>query len=309
HLVDSVRKRVAKTLREQLSLPRGKDESRDTTIFVAISGGKDSAVLLERIHTILSVRPDVKIVAGCVDEGIDGYRKPSMLRAIELAKSFGVEFISVSYPELNFEEMDEVVVHLPTIQATHSHAKGMSPCSFCGVFRRHALNHLAKISGADVMALGHNLDDMAQSILMNMQKGDLERTLRLAPHTDQPVAGMVPRIVPLKWIPEREVHAYAMHLGLPFFHDECPHAPGALRQRHREFIANLEADVPGSRHGLLHAADAIKALHAKAYPNGGATGEENGRASPPGPCERCGEITSADLCKACEMMDMVREAQ
>ena len=48
-----------------------------------------------------------------------------------------------------------------------------------------------------MIALGHNLDDMAQTIMMNMQNGDLERTLRLAPHTSTPLEGMVPRIVPL----------------------------------------------------------------------------------------------------------------
>ena len=178
----------------------------------------------------------------------------------------------------------------------------MAPCSFCGVFRRSGLNHLAKISNADYMVLGHNLDDMAQSVLMNMQKGDLDRTLRLAPHTARPLDGIAPRIVPLQWIPEREVHAYAMHLELPFFHDECPHAPGALRQRHREFIASLEADIPGSRHGLLHAAERIKELHTVAYPDSYGQRSINS-------CERCGSMTSADVCKACEMMDWVGDAR
>ncbi|MDP6639593.1 MAG: TIGR00269 family protein [Candidatus Poseidoniaceae archaeon] len=301
HLVESVRKRISRTLREQLELPRGEGKQRNTTILVAISGGKDSAVLLERIHGILGPRPDVKIVAGCVDEGIEGYRSPSMECARKLAESLGVEFITTSYPELGFERMDEVVEKLPTIRQLHGEAKGMAPCSFCGVFRRQGLNHLAIISDAEFMALGHNLDDMAQSILMNMQKGDLDRTLRLAPHTQRPLDGIAPRIVPLQWVPEREVHAYAMHLDLPFFHDECPHAPGALRQRHREFIASLEADVPGSRHGLLHVAERLKKLHAVAYPNA-----FEGHAAKS--CARCGSMTSGEVCKACEMMDWVRDA-
>ena len=304
HLVESVRKRVSRTLRQQLILPKsslrnGKDDR--TTILVAISGGKDSAVLLERIHAILGPRPDVRIIAGCVDEGIADYRSPSMESARKLTDSLGIEFITISYPELGFEKMDEVVELLPTIRQQHGEAKGMAPCSFCGVFRRSGLNHLAKVSGADIMALGHNLDDMAQSVLMNMQKGDLDRTLRLAPHTSRPLAGIAPRIVPLQWVPEREVHAYAMHLGLPFFHEECPHAPGALRQRHREFIAALEADVPGSRHGLVHTAERLKELHATAYP--GAFEDHSANS-----CQRCGSMTSGQVCKACEMMDWVGQA-
>ena len=81
-----------------------------------------------------------------------------------------------------------------------------APCSYCGVFRRQGINHLADRVGADI-ALGHNLDDMAQTIMMNMQNGDLERTLRLAPHTStfgRHGSKNVPR-----WIPEQEIHLYA----------------------------------------------------------------------------------------------------
>ena len=70
------------------------------------------------------------------------------------------------------------------------------PCSYCGVFRRQGINALAEKVGADIMALGHNLDDMAQSIIMNFQKGNIERSVRLAPHTDDPIEGLAPRVVP-----------------------------------------------------------------------------------------------------------------
>ena len=79
---------------------------------------------------------------------------------------------------------------------SHVEAKGLMPCSYCGVFRRQGLNALAERVGADVMALGHNLDDMAQSILMNLQKGEIERSVRLAPHTHSKIDGLIPRIVP-----------------------------------------------------------------------------------------------------------------
>ena len=298
HLLDSVHKRFAKELRRQLQLPKG---GRKTTVLVAISGGKDSALLLNRLVTILGPRKDVELVAGCVDEGIDGYRSPSMDCAKRLAESLEIPFHTVSYPELGFERMDEVVQKLPLIREKHAHTRGMAPCSFCGVFRRQGLNRLAEKVGADVMALGHNLDDMAQTVLMNMQKGDLERSLRLAPHTESPLPGLPPRIVPMRWIPEQEVHACAMALDLPFFHDECPHAPGALRQRNRHMVSMLEDDVPGSRHGLVHMVDAIKGLESQARK------VDETRPSPPTPCPQCSEPTSGEICKACEFMAMLKE--
>jgi uncharacterized protein (TIGR00269 family) len=282
HLAESVRKKVSKALREQLTIPR--DENM--TILVAISGGKDSAVLLERIHEKLGKRRNVTIVGGCVDEGIAGYRPPSLECARQLCESLGIRFETVSYPELGFKEMDEVVEKI-----VHSNDK-KTPCSYCGVFRRQGINHLAERVGADVIALGHNLDDMAQTIMMNMQNGDIERTLRLAPHTSTPLEGMAPRIVPLRWVPEQEIHLYAIHKKLPIHHEECPHGEGALRFRHRDTIAMMEADVPGTRHGLLRMADDVKKLHA----NSGMQ-----RKTIPINCPECGQMCSGNICKACEM--------
>ena len=234
-LSKSVRKRTSKELRKQLILPKNARHSDGSPfrLLVAISGGKDSAVLLSMIVDIIGKRRDVEIIAGCVDEGIQGYRKPSMRCAMELSKTLGIKFETLSYSELGYEEMDSVVSKMPRMGERHDEAKGMMPCSFCGVVRRQGLNALARKTKADVMALGHNLDDMAQSILMNLQKGDIERSVRLAPHTDSPLEGLAPRIVPLRWIPEQEIHAHAVVSDIPFFHGDCPHALGAMRQSSR----------------------------------------------------------------------------
>jgi len=161
HLEQSIRKKVGRELRKQLIL----DKSKDTTIFVAISGGKDSAVLLTMIVDLVGKRRDVRIVAGCVDEGIEGYRPPSMQCAIDLCEDLGVEFITTSYESLEFHQMDEVVRRLPMVTEKNAGASTM-PCSYCGVFRRQGINALAAQVKADVMALEHNLDDMAQTVLM-----------------------------------------------------------------------------------------------------------------------------------------------
>jgi len=296
HLAKSVRKKISKELRQQLPLEKG----RHTTILVAISGGKDSAVLLDVLVDLLGQRSDVTLVAGTVDEGIEGYRPPSIVCAASLCERLGVQHEVVTYPELTFIEMDEVVQRLPSIIASDDDAPRMA-CSYCGVFRRQGINHLAQRVGADVVALGHNLDDMAQTVLMNMVNADIDRTLRLAPHTATPVDGLPPRIVPLRWVPEQEVHLYAVHRDLPLHHEECPNARGALRWRHREMVANMEADVPGTRHGLLRMADHIKGLRDQVVSLGG----EEAQASPPTPCPRCGSPSSGEQCKACDMRDLL----
>ena len=185
HLAKSVRKKISKELRLQLPLVKGEH----TTILVAVSGGKDSAVLLDAIVDLVGQRRDVTIVAGTVDEGIEGYRPPSIECAASLCERLGVEHHVVNYPELSFIEMDEVVKRLPMVMAKDNDAPRMA-CSYCGVFRRQGINHLAAKVGADVIALGHNLDDMAQTVLMNMANADIERTLRLAPTLPLPLTGL-----------------------------------------------------------------------------------------------------------------------
>jgi uncharacterized protein (TIGR00269 family) len=296
HLAKSVRKKISKELRLQLPLEKG----AHTTVLVAVSGGKDSAVLLDVLVDLLGKRPDVTIVAGTVDEGIEGYRPPSILCAASLCERLGVDHHVVTYPELSFVEMDEVVKRLPLVAQKDNDAPRMA-CSYCGVFRRQGINHLATKVGADVIALGHNLDDMAQTVLMNVANADIERTLRLAPHTTTPVNGLAPRIVPLRWVPEQEVHLYALHRNLPLHHEECPNARGALRWRHREMVAHMEADVPGTRHGLVRMADQIKALRDEVVALGGG----DSRPSAPTPCPRCGSPSSGHQCKACDMRDLL----
>ena len=300
HLSASIRKRTSKELRQQLRLPKDARHENGSPyrILVAISGGKDSAVLLTMLHDILGRRRDVELVSGCIDEGIDGYRSPSLECARQLAESLGVRFETLDYEGMGYERMDEVVTRMPAMGEKHDEAKGLMPCSYCGVFRRQGLNALAQKVNADVMALGHNLDDMAQSILMNMQKGEIDRSVRLAPHTENPIDGIVPRIVPLRWIPEQEIHAHAMCQSLPMYHGDCPHAPGAMRQQSRGIVAEMESITPGARHGLLHSLDEIRRLHREA--NRDLRSEVNN-------CSECGEITSRDVCQACTMKKWLSE--
>jgi len=50
-----------------------------------------------------------------------------------------------------------------TSQFTHSVTSG----TFCGVFRRQALDRGAMILKADKIVTGHNADDIAETVLMN----------------------------------------------------------------------------------------------------------------------------------------------
>lgn len=136
-------------------------------IAVAVSGGKDSTALLFCLYRLLSGR-EVELVAITVDEGIAGYRDDTIQAAKAIARQLGVKQHMVSFREEYGQSLDRMVV-----------GRHVAPCTYCGVFRKHALNRAARALGADKIATGHNLDDEAQTVMMNYLKGDLERLMRL----------------------------------------------------------------------------------------------------------------------------------
>jgi tRNA(Ile)-lysidine synthase TilS/MesJ len=66
----------------------------------------------------------------------------------------------LSYDELYGWTMDRVV---STIGKKNN-------CTFCGVFRRQALDRGAASLGVDHIVTGHNADDIAETVLMNSKQ-------------------------------------------------------------------------------------------------------------------------------------------
>jgi uncharacterized protein (TIGR00269 family) len=275
HLAASIEERFRREMHGQLPrFARG-------TIAVGLSGGKDSAVTLALTDRYFRRHPAVRVVAISVDEGIEGYRSKTLGAATALAHSLGVEHRIVRAQEELGTTTDEAARELPTTPA----------CSFCGVWRRGLLNRAARTEGADAVVLGFNLDDLAQTVLMNLVRGDLDRLVRMAPHrVRQP--GLVPRVAPLAAVPEREVFTYAHLTGLPFDHTECPHAGRAARNRFREVVWQLEEAQPGTRQSLLRTHGRLVDLLLA----------HEGGVGAPLRCRGCGEPSSGELCRSCEFL-------
>jgi uncharacterized protein (TIGR00269 family) len=277
HFIQYFERRVKKDIKKQ-----GKTEN-NCKIGIAISGGKDSTVALYVIHDIFSKRANITLVAITVDEGIKGYRDESIKIARRNCKKLGIEHHVVSFKDLVGKTMDEI----------SSIKDELGECSYCGVFRRLCLNKKSKELGVDKLITGHNLDDMAQSILMNFVNSDMQKLARLGPHRKiQP--GLVPRMLPLRIIPEKEVALYAILKNIEYYDAECPYSTRALRGDFRDIIDDLEYKNPGTRHSILNSYDSIKDLLLERYPS---TELNN--------CSRCGEPTSQDVCKACILKDRI----
>ncbi|THG12924.1 hypothetical protein TEA_014547 [Camellia sinensis var. sinensis] len=100
-----------------------------------------------------------------VDEGITGYRDDSLETVKRNEVQYGLPLKVVSYKELYGWTMDEIVKII----------RLKNNCTFCGVFRRQALDCGASLLKVDKLATGHNVDDIAETILLNILRGDIAR--------------------------------------------------------------------------------------------------------------------------------------
>lgn len=274
HFQESVERRVRRELRQQGPF------RKEARIAVALSGGKDSVVALRLLHETFRDNPRIEVSALTIDEGIAGYRPPSIEVAAAHCKELGVEHLVLSYEETAGVTMDRVAA-LP--------GRAHMPCAYCGVLRRRNLNEGAKRLGATHLATGHNLDDTAQTILMNHLRGDIDRLGRMGPHRPEHVQpGLVPRILPLRSVPEKEVALYAILRGWTFHDGECPYSLDATRGRYRDLLLDLEEKEPGTRHALLAGYDRLAPLL-----SGG---------TKIGACATCGEPASGETCRACQLV-------
>ncbi len=251
-------------------------------IAVAVSGGKDSTTLLHLLAKYCE-HQGCELVVLSIDEGIEGYRDRSLLLARENAKTLGLEHIVVSFRDAFGAGLDQIA------KLTEQEG-GLNPCTCCGVLRRSLLNQASRELEADKLATAHNLDDEVQAIMLNYVRGDLSRLHRLGPIYSNK-EGFVPRIKPLREIPEKEIALYALLRELKVELATCPYV-GGMRSEIRDFINQLETSHPTTKYMILRMLDRLKPHLAEALPE-----FKLGR------CEVCGEPTPSLICKTCELLN------
>ncbi len=247
----------------------------DSRIAVGVSGGKDSLAMLRLLHELERDRPYAELVAVCVDEGVKGYRDEALSLAEKNCSELGVEMHTVGFKELFGETMDVIAAR----------DRELGTCSYCGVLRRRALDEAAKAVDADRLATGHNLDDMAQSVLLNVLRGDAMRIDAFRPG-GQSLEGFVRRVKPLCEVPERETTFYAYVNGLEFQSLPCPYSEEAMRSDVRRFLNRMEVKRPGTKFIVYQTG-----LKIRGRGDGGVLRR----------CRVCGSPARGDLCRACEL--------
>ncbi len=198
-------------------------------ILIGLSGGKDSLALIEllgkraRIH-----KPKFSVVAVHIIMSNIPYKSDlEYLRSF--AESHGVPF----------------VVYETSFDATTDTRK--SPCFLCSWNRRKALFTVAKEQGCNKIALGHHMDDILETLLMNMTYQGAVSTMppRLVMNKfDMTIIRPMCLVHEADLIELAAAHEYKRQVK------NCPYESQSSRSDMKGILRQLEALNPEARYSL-----------------------------------------------------------
>lgn len=262
----------------------------DDHLAVAVSGGKDSLAVLTILAKLRKYRPKTTLTAVTVDEGIKGYRDEALDIAAAICKKLEVPHHIVSFKQLYGYTLDEIIG-----RAKEKGQNMLTPCAYCGVLRRRAINVGAREVKATKIATGHTLDDETQTVLMNILRGDIARLAKEKPVTNEIHPLFVQKIKPFCEIPEKESALYAYTKKISFQDTPCPYANEALRNDIRGMLNRMEEKHAGTKFTISRAIEKMRPAL-----------EETAKKEDFKICLECGEPSAGELCKTCEMLRMIR---
>jgi tRNA 2-thiocytidine biosynthesis protein TtcA len=213
-------------------------------IAVAVSGGKDSYTMLHLLEALRQRAPiRFEIMALTIDSGYPGFR---------------TDIIAGHLKEHGFEHHIEKTDHYGIIQAKRR--EGSSYCSICARLKRGALYELAQRFGCNKLALGHHLDDFAETLLLNQFFVGSLKSMAASMLADN---GITTVIRPLVYVTEAQIIEFARLKGFPVVCCRCPACGEADMQRKRmkRLINELERDIPHIRQSILRALSNVQPRH------------------------------------------------
>ncbi len=248
-------------------------------IIVAVSGGKDSSVTAYLLHKF-----GYNIEAFHIDLKIGGYSEKCLSAVKKLCDELGIKLHVYDMKK----EMGSGMCYLRTAIQTKSGKTKLKNCAICGVIKKWILNKIARELKADKLATGHNLDDEAQTFLMNIFKGSPKLSANTGPISRNiKDKKFIPRIKPLFYVAEDDVREYSKVKKLPVVYEKCPCALDSYRIQVRKFVNTL---TEKEKQNIMNNFDKISGRIQKIKD----TRIEY--------CEVCGEPARNKLCKKCELI-------
>ncbi len=253
-------------------------------ILVACSGGKDSTTA---IYILKKLGYDVEALH--IDSGIKGFSEIHVANITKFCSEQKIKLHLLSFKE----EFGYSLCYIKSI--LHSKGIKLKSCTVCGVLRRYMLNKHVRMLGAAKIVTGHNIDDEAQSIMMNFFRGNLELAARLGP-----VTGLVqdkhfiPRVKPFYFVPESELEKYSRQHNFPVKYEDCPCRQDAYRKEIADAL-----DVFGDKVKSAIVANFLNQLPLLK--------KKFKTAKHPKLCRYCGEPSRKEICQTCNIIELLKK--
>jgi tRNA 2-thiocytidine biosynthesis protein TtcA len=214
-------------------------------VMVCMSGGKDSYAMLDMLRLLLRRSPlRFEIIAVNIDQGWPGYRTELLEGWLKQA---GVDHHMATALEI------KTIVEAKLLP-------GQTPCVLCSRLRRGVVYALADKLGATKIALGHHLDDLIETLCLNLF---FSGQLKAMPPKLLADDGRHVVIRPLAYALEDDLRQYAEARGYPVIACGCPSCglPDQQRQVVKRMLHTMEESSPGLKHQMLAALKNVRASH------------------------------------------------
>jgi tRNA 2-thiocytidine biosynthesis protein TtcA len=207
-------------------------------IAVGLSGGKDSWALL---WLLAQLRQRVPFTFELFPIHIDpGFQNGPA----EVIAPFG--------RRLGFEV---VVEHTDYGLVAHSEANRENPCFLCSRLRRKRLFKIADRLECRKLALGHNKDDLIETLFLNIcYAGEISTMLPSQPFFN----GDLTVIRPLAYADESSLLKYADEMGWPVKSNPCPSAGSSKRSEVKQMLHRLYESNPKIKGNIFRALRHVK---------------------------------------------------
>ena len=204
-------------------------------IAIGVSGGKDSMALLAGMANLRRFYPEkFEIVAITLDPRFGGV-DADYSEIGELCQKLDVEYI------IKRTQLAEVIFDI---------RKESNPCSLCARMRRGALHDAAIAAGCNKIALGHHLDDLAETFIMNLFNGGTLDCFMPVTYLSRKDIHM---IRPMIFARESDCARVVRKENLPTVKSNCPADGTTERQEVKEMLSALEKKYGDVRSKILGA--------------------------------------------------------
>lgn len=258
--------------------------SKKENIIVACSGGKDSTAVL-----YLMKKFGYNVEALMINLMIGDWSKRNLDNVKKFCKSIGVKLHVVNIKDISGSSICYIRHKI------QSKVK-LTNCMICGVIKRWILNKKSRELGGKKLVTGHNLDDEAENLVMNLFKGKPEISFRLGPKTGiVKEKKFIPRIKPLYFCTNDEVREYSKEMKFPVLYSACPCSVGVFRRNVRKFIEDVKKIIPEVKENLVYGFIKDLPKFKKEYKLGKLVY-----------CSICSEPSQNEVCKKCELMGILK---